>query len=183
MTKFTAQASRYWTNNDWLAAGFPRSPWDCGLGGSVVPRVAPFDLPQPPPPSDDEGTYQFRGSASVCAGFACAVSRLPWSEPEKDSRKLLDGLCQWLLHRFGPDSPEGREALCRMAVDASAADEAVKRGVTQADEDAAVSALREQPYVVAQKANWTGMALHFARHRLAALASNAPDAAKREDRA
>lgn len=28
---------------------------------------------------------------------------------------LLDGLCAWMLHRFGPDSPEGREAASRMA--------------------------------------------------------------------
>lgn len=26
----------------------------------------------------------------------------------------LDGLCSWLLHRFGPDSPEGHEATVRL---------------------------------------------------------------------
>lgn len=26
---------------------------------------------------------------------------------------LLDGICAWLLHRFGPDTPEGREAALR----------------------------------------------------------------------
>ncbi|MBX5089394.1 hypothetical protein [Rhizobium lentis] len=28
--------------------------------------------------------------------------------------KALESLCTWLLHRFGPDSPEGREANARL---------------------------------------------------------------------
>ena len=31
-----------------------------------------------------------------------------------DSRKALESLCQWLLHRHGPDSPEGKEAATRL---------------------------------------------------------------------
>ena len=27
---------------------------------------------------------------------------------------LLEGICEWLLHRFGPDSPEGKEATFRL---------------------------------------------------------------------
>lgn len=32
----------------------------------------------------------------------------------EDSQHALKSLCQWLLHRFGPDSPEGQEALARL---------------------------------------------------------------------
>lgn len=31
-----------------------------------------------------------------------------------DSARLLEGLCQWMLHRFGVDSPEAREAGFRL---------------------------------------------------------------------
>ena len=34
----------------------------------------------------------------------------------KKSADLLEGLCAWLLHRFGPDSPEGHEAAFRQPV-------------------------------------------------------------------
>ena len=32
-----------------------------------------------------------------------------------ESAALLESLCAWLLHRFGPDTPEGREAQFRLA--------------------------------------------------------------------
>lgn len=43
------------------------------------------------------------------AGYREAAARAEAAE------KALDSLCAWLLHRFGPDSPEGREASCRMS--------------------------------------------------------------------
>lgn len=46
--------------------------------------------------------------------------------------------------------------------------------VTQVDEDAAIAALKDQPYIVAQKANWSKMAKAFARHRVAAMLSATP---------
>ncbi len=43
------------------------------------------------------------------AGYREAIARAEATE------KALESLCAWLLHRFGPDSPEGREASCRMS--------------------------------------------------------------------
>ncbi|WP_424140269.1 hypothetical protein [Roseomonas chloroacetimidivorans] len=43
-----------------------------------------------------------------------ANARLIAASPDlHQCTELLDGLCAWLLHRFGPDSPEGREATFR----------------------------------------------------------------------
>ncbi|AST86256.1 hypothetical protein CIG66_07170 [Ralstonia pseudosolanacearum] len=36
------------------------------------------------------------------------------SAPGLSEKKLLTSLCQWLLHRFGPNSPEGEEAQSRL---------------------------------------------------------------------
>ena len=43
-----------------------------------------------------------------------AMEALAMTQDKTRDRLLLDGLCMWLLHRFGPDSPEGREAQCRL---------------------------------------------------------------------
>ena len=60
------------------------------------------------------------------SGFALALESNPGAEamantavamaaPElKQSAELLESLCLWLLHRFGPVSPEGREAEFRL---------------------------------------------------------------------
>lgn len=50
----------------------------------------------------------------TCAG--CQAEDVVRLQAEIEQlRKALDGLCAWLLHRFGPDTPEGREATCRLA--------------------------------------------------------------------
>ena len=33
----------------------------------------------------------------------------------REALELTESLCAWLLHRFGPGSPEGKEASCRLA--------------------------------------------------------------------
>lgn len=43
------------------------------------------------------------------AGYREAIARAETTD------KSLDSLCAWLLHRFGPNTPEGREASCRMS--------------------------------------------------------------------
>ncbi len=46
---------------------------------------------------------------------AIANARLIAAPPEShECALLLESLCAWLLHRFGPESPEGQEASLRM---------------------------------------------------------------------
>jgi hypothetical protein len=48
-----------------------------------------------------------------------ALDRAEAAEAElakaREAAQLLDTLCSWLLHRFGPDTPEGMEATFRQA--------------------------------------------------------------------
>lgn len=67
------------------------------------------------------------GRAAV-ARFEAALRAAPAAEPGEDAVRAavamraeqqwtsLESLCAWLLHRFGPNSPEGREATARLPV-------------------------------------------------------------------
>lgn len=50
------------------------------------------------------------------------------ADVERGCAVLLDSLCAWLLHRFGPETPEGREALARQHIARAALQALGERG-------------------------------------------------------
>ena len=61
--------------------------------------------------ASDSSVYRYDVSG-IDNADACLIAAAPESH---ECTVLLDSLCAWLLHRFGPDSPEGREASARQA--------------------------------------------------------------------
>lgn len=101
MTKFTAEATRNWTNNDWIAAGFPRAPYDNPA------TIATFTTatPKPADPTSVEGVTQADREAAAELRSGMPMTQKAMRNGELDNH---DHVQAFMRHRLASHpTPEG----------------------------------------------------------------------------